>query len=59
MDDKDNKYNMDDEDNKDNKNEEEEVDEEVFFAKMHKISKYTSLPNIVRLDQWKQVSDEY
>ena len=30
-----------------------------FFAKMHKITKYTSLPDIVRLDQWKQVSDEY
>ena len=42
----------DDEDNEDNEDEEEEF----FFAKILKMTKYTSLPNLVRLAQWEQVS---
>ena len=34
-------------------------DEEFFFAKILKMTKYTSLPNLVRLGQWEQVSPYY
>ena len=58
--DKDDKVDKDDEDNKD---EEEDMDkkekEEFFFAKILKMTKYTSLPNLVRLGQWDQVSPYY
>jgi len=33
--------------------------EEFFGAKMLKKTKYTSLPNLVRLAQWEQVSPFY
>ena len=47
----------DDEDNKEkDMDKKEEQDEEFFFAKNLKMTKYTSLPNLVRLDQWEQVS---
>ena len=42
----------DDENNKDDKCNEE--DKEDFFAKMLKMTKYTSMPNLVRLAQWEQ-----
>ena len=49
-----------DKDDEDNKNEEKDLDkkeeEEFFFAKILKMTKYTSLPNLVRLGQWEQVS---
>ena len=50
-----------DTDSEDNKEEEdmnkkEEEKEEFFFAKILKMPKYTSLPNLVRLGQWEQVS---
>ncbi len=34
----------------------EEQDEESLFAKILKMSKYTSLPNLMRLGKWEQVS---
>ena len=34
----------------------EEQDEEFLFAKILKMTKYTSLPNLVRLGQLEQVS---
>ena len=37
----------------------EEQDEEFLFAKILKMTKYTSLPNLVRLGQWEQVSEYY
>ena len=52
-----------DKDDEDNKKEEEdkvkpEVKEEIFFvAKILKMTQYTSLPNLVRLGQWEQVSE--
>ena len=52
-----------DKDDEDNKEEEEDMDkkgeqdEEFFFAKILKMTKYTSLPNLVRLGQWEQVSE--
>ena len=60
--DKDDKMDKDDEDNKE---EEENMDkmeeeEEIFFAKILKMAKCTSLPNKVRqlrLSQWEQVSE--
>ena len=39
------------------KQREEEQEEEFFFAKILKMIKYTSLPNLVRLAQWEQVSE--
>ena len=30
-----------------------------FFAKILRMTKYTSLPNLVRLGQWEQVSEYY
>ena len=51
-----------DKDDEDHKEEEEDMDkkeeqvEEFFFAKILKMTKYTSLPNLVRLGQWEQVS---
>ncbi len=60
--DKDNKMDKDDEvdkhdkvdkDDEDNKEEEEK---EFFFAKILRMTKYTGLPNLVRLGQWEQVS---
>ena len=53
----DNNNNDDDEDDEDNKDNEDE-EEEFFFAKILKMTKYTSLPNLVRLAQWEQVSDD-
>ena len=49
----------DDEDHKEEEEDmdkKEEQDEEFFFAKILKMTKYTSLPNLVRLGQWEQVS---
>ena len=50
----------DDEDNKEEEEEDmdkkEEKEEEYFSAKILKMTKYTSLPNLVRLGQWEQVS---
>ena len=37
----------------------EEEEKGIFFAKILKITKYTSLPNLVRLGQWEQVSPYY
>ena len=37
----------------------EEEEKETFFAKILKMTKYTSLPNLVRLGQWEQVSEYY
>ena len=41
------------------KEKEEDEEEEIFFAKILKMTKYTSLPNLVRLAQWEQVSEYY
>ena len=48
-----------DKNDEDNKEEEEDMDkeEEFFFAKILKMTKCTSLPNLVRLSQWEQVSE--
>ena len=52
------------EDNKDNENDEDDKDnteyeeEDFFFAKILMMIKYTSMPNLVRLAQWKQISDD-
>ena len=65
-----NKYDEVDKDDKvdkadeDNKEEEEDMDKkeeekEFFFAKILKMTKYASLPNLVRLGQWEQVSHYY
>ena len=57
--DKDDKIDRDDEDNKkeeEDMNKKEEQGEEIFFAKILRMTKYTSLPNLVRLGQWEQVS---
>ena len=68
--DKDNKVDKDDEVDKDkkvdkddegNKEEEDDMDKkeeesESFFAKILKMTKCTSLPNLVRLGQWEQLS---
>ena len=57
--DKDDKVDKDDEDHKEEEEDmdkKEEQDEEFFFAKILKMTKYTSLPNLVRLGQWEQVS---
>ena len=60
--DKDDKMDKDDEDNKE---EEEDMDkkekeeEEFFFSRILKMTQYTSLPNLVRLAQWEQVSEYY
>ena len=56
-----NKYDKVDKDDEDNKKEEEdkkeEQDEEFFLQKFLKWpNKYTSLPNLVKLGQWEQVS---
>ena len=51
--------NKDDEVDKDDEDNKEEEDEEIFFAKILTITKYTSLPNLVRLGQWEQVSSYY
>ena len=59
---KDDKVDKDDEDNKEEEvdiDKKEEEDEEFFFAKILKMAKYTSLPNLVRLGQWEQVSEYY
>ena len=40
-------------------NKKEEEEDEFFFAKILKMIKYTSLPNLVRLGQWEQVSEYY
>ena len=58
--DKDDKVDKDDEDHKEEEEDmdkKEEQDEEFFFAKILKMTKYTSLPNLVRLGQWEQVSE--
>ena len=60
--DKDDKVDKDDEDHKEEEEDmdkKEEQDEEFFFAKILKMTKYTSLPNLVRLGQWEQVSEYY
>ncbi len=59
--DKDVEVDKDDGVEKDNEdmNKKEEEDEEFFFAKILKMTKYTSLPNLVRLGQWEQVSPYY
>ena len=60
--DKDDKVDKDDEDHKEEEEDmdkKEEQDEEFFFAKILKMTKYTSLPNLVRLGQWEQVSPYY
>ena len=50
----------DDEDNKEEDLDQKEgEEEEFFFAKILKMTKYTSLPNLVRLGQWEQVSSYY
>ena len=57
--DKDDKVDKDDEEHKEEEEDmdkREEQDEEFFFAKILKMTKYTSLPNLVRLGQWEQVS---
>ena len=50
-----------DKDDEDNKEKEEDMDkkeeEEFFLANILKMTKYTSLPNLVRLAQWEQVSE--
>ena len=56
---KDNQVDKDDEDNKEGEEDmdkKEKEDEEFFFAKILKMTKYTSLPNLVKLGQWEQVS---
>ena len=51
-----------DKDDEDNKEEEEDMDqkeeeeEEIFFAKILKMTKYTSLPNLVWLAQWERTT---
>ena len=59
--DKDDKMDKDNEDNKEDKDmdQKEEEEEEIFFAKILKMAKCTSLPNMVRLSQWEQVSHYY
>ena len=59
--DKDDKVDKDDEDNKDEKEDMDKKEEETdfFFAKILKMTIYTSLPNLVRLGQWEQVSPYY
>ena len=52
-DEKDNDDHKDDEDNKDDK------EEEDFFAEILKMTKFISLPNLVRLGQREQVSEYY
>ena len=57
--DKDDKVDNDDKDNKEKEEDmdkKEEQDEEFSFAKILKMTKYSSLPNLVRLGQWEQVS---
>jgi len=49
----------DDDDDNNEDDEDNEDDEEFFFAKMLKITKYTSLSNLVKLAQWEQVSEYY
>ena len=53
--DKDDEYHKEEEEGMDKK---QEQDKE-FFAKILKMTKYTSLPNLVRLGQWEQVSPYY
>ena len=55
--DKDNKVDKDDNEDKNDKVDKE--DEEIFFAKILKMTKYNSLPKLVRLGQWEQVSEYY
>ena len=58
----DNDNNNDNEDSENNevdeddKNNEDDKDEDFCLAKMLKITKYTSLPNLVRLALWELVS---
>ena len=57
---KDDKVDNDDEDHKEEEEDidkKEEQDEELFFAEILKMTKYTSLSNLVRLAQWEQVSE--
>ena len=35
----------------------EEEEKEFFFVKILRMTKYTSLPNLVRLGQWEQFSE--
>ncbi len=56
--DKDEKVDKDDEDKKEDMDKKEE-EKQFFFAKILKMTKYTSLPNLVRLGQWEQVSPYY
>ena len=37
----------------------EEEEKQIFFANILKKTKYTSLPNLVMLGQWEQVSPYY
>ena len=46
----------DEDDEEDGKKEEKD---EFLCGKILKMTKYTSLPNLVRLGRWEQVSDEY
>ena len=39
--------------------EENKEEEEFFFSKNLKMTQYTSMPNLVRLAQWEQVSEYY
>ena len=56
--DKDDKMDKDDEDNKEEEDlDKKEEEEEFFFSKILKMTQYTSLPNLVRLGQWEQVSE--
>ena len=55
---KDTKVDKDDEVDKDNKVDKDdklEQTEEFFFAKILRMTKYTSSPNLVRLGQWEKV----
>ena len=50
---------MDNKEEKMDMDKKEEEEKEIFFAKILKMTKYTSLPNLVRLGQWEQVSPYY
>ncbi len=54
---KDDKMDKDDEDNKEEEEDMDKKEDEFFFSKILKMTQYTSLPNLVRLAQWEQVSE--
>ena len=60
--DKDDKMDRDDEDSKEEEedmDQKEKEEENFFFVKILKMTKYTSLPNLVRLAQWEQANVYY